>query len=111
MTIVNDNKMRLSRGDFGVPIPVELIPDCKDCEIDLLNSDRIRLEIQQDGEPLVVREKTWEELREAEAVLLLELTKEESESMMVGVYAWTVYLLRAQDMRMTLIRSALEVVE
>lgn len=111
MIIVNDNKMRLSRGDFGVMIPVELIPDCRDSEIDLLDSDVVRLEIQQDGVPLVVREKTWAELKETEAVMPLELTAEESESMPVGVYAWAVYLLRAQDMRMTLLRSALEVVE
>ena len=109
MVFVKDNKIRLTRGDYGVVLPVKLIPCCKQCCIDLLDTDIIHLEIQRNGDPVVVREVTWAEIKDT-AVLKLELTQAESDAMPVGVYAWTVILLRARDMRATLIRSVLEVI-
>lgn len=92
-----NNKIRTSRGDFGEVIPVELVACCNNCEIDLLDTDIIRLEIQKDEVPLVIRETTWATLKETDAVLPLVLTKEESEAMPIGVYSWTVFLKRAKD--------------
>lgn len=105
-----NNKIRTSRGDFGEVIPVELVACCSNCEIDLLDTDIIQLEIQKDEVPLVIRETTWAALKETDAILPLVLTKEESEAMPIGVYSWTVFLKRAKDMRVTLIRSVWEVI-
>lgn len=110
MAFAQNNKIRSSQGDYGVPIPVELVSCCGCCDIDLLDTDVLRLEVQKGDDVLVTREVTWEELRENNSVLALELTKEESDSMPVGVYVWTVLLFRAKDMRATLIRSVWEVI-
>ena len=110
MAFAQNNKIRTSQGDYGEVIPVELIACCQKCEIDLLDTDIIRLEVQKDEEVLVTRETTWAELKPQDATLMLALTQEESKAMPVGVYNWTVFLQRAQDMRVTLIRSVWEVV-
>lgn len=104
-----DNKMYMTRGDYGIPLPLQLTIRGGTCASGLLPTDIIILEICKGPKVLVSREKTWSSIMSAEGVFLLELSKEESLSLPLGVYTWRIQLRRGDLDLHTVIRSTLEV--
>lgn len=100
----------LTRGDYGIPLPIRLSAHCASCRESLLDGDVILLEISKGDTVYVSRQKTWEDLRLADGVMTLELTQKESQGMELGLYTWQVFWLRGQELRCRLLRSFLEVV-
>lgn len=103
------NRLVLTRGDYGVVLPVRLKPACEDCACDILETDKIAVEITRDGETLTKQTTPWSDVEANCGVLNVALTKEESEALDVGLYTWQVLLIRAGEVRNTLMRTVLEV--
>ncbi len=102
--------LHLTKGDYGIPLPIRISSHCASCQDSLLDGDEILLEISKGNRVYVRRRKAWEDLRLADGVMVLELTQEESESLEPGLYTWQVYWIRGQELRCRLLRSFLEVV-
>ncbi len=103
------NRLVLTRGDYGVVLPVRIKTTCEDCADDILGTDEIRVEITRDGEKLVQKTSLWSEVEANCGVLNVALEKAESEALDVGLYTWQVLLIRAGKVRNTLMRMVLEV--
>ncbi len=102
--------LHLTRGDYGIPLPIQITSHCASCRDSLLDGDEILLEISKGDRVYVSRRKAWEDLRLNDGVMVLELTQAESESLELGLYTWQIYWLRGQEIRCRLLRSLLEVV-
>lgn len=103
------NRLVLTRGDYGVVLPVRIKTACEDCADDIMGTDEIRVEITRDGETMVQQTALWSEAEANCGVLNVALTKEESEALDVGLYTWKVLLLRAGKVRNTRMSMVLEV--
>lgn len=103
-------KIIMTRGDYGIPLPIKVSAHCAACGDNLLEDDTILLEVTKGDAVYVCRRKTWGDLLACDGVMSLELTQEESDGMGLGVYSWRILWLRENELQMCLIRSLLEVV-
>lgn len=93
----------ISQGDFGAPLPFRLREHCEQCGSTLMSSDTVSLEISLGDVVLVSRVITWGTLATTDGVFNLSLTEEESLSLPVGLYTWSLRLLRFGSTRKTLL--------
>lgn len=109
--MLSDNgRLRMTRGDYGVPLRLHVIEHCRDCGDELEPDDRIRAEILREGRVLFAREASREDLEADDGVMELYLTAEEAVDMPLGLYAFRVLLLREGTVRNTLLASIVEVI-
>lgn len=103
-------RLRLTKGDYGVPLPIHLVPACEDCGTALCQTDVLRLTIERANTPLVVKNTTWGDVQGTGGYYILALTKEEADALDLGIYTWRVCLLRDGKVRHTFVTQTLEVV-
>lgn len=103
-------RLRLTKGDYGVPLPIQLMPACEACGTALCQSDVLRLTIERANTPLVVKDTTWGDVQGAGGYYILTLTKAETDALDLGIYTWRVFLLRNGEVRHTFVTQTLEVV-
>lgn len=106
----DNGRLRMTRGDYGVPLQLCVMERCRACGDELEPDDRIRAEILREGRALSAWEVAWEELKADGGVMELYLTAEEAAQMPLGFYAFRVLLLREGTVRNTLFASIVEVV-
>lgn len=99
----------LRRGDFGGGIPMHLKEHCADCADSLMSSDQIIFSITKGGKTLATQKTTWDKLKKQEGILLLSINEEQSKTLHLGLYGWTLQLLREGQSCMTLDSGILEV--
>ncbi len=102
-------KLIMTRGDYGIPVPIRVKQHCERCRDNLLDEDQIILQVYRGPCVKVERSITWSELRANEGVMELSLTEAESASLLLGVYYWRVVWYRPDEICNTLFRSVLEV--
>lgn len=100
----------MTKGDYGVPLPIHLASHCESCAETLLPTDVLRVTIERAGYPLVTKQTTWDSVQAAEGYYTISLTKNESDGLDFGLYTWRVRLLRSGELRHTLVTETLEVV-
>lgn len=103
-------RLRMTRGDYGVPLMLHVIEHCQCCGEELEPDDVIRVEILRGGQALFAQEATYADLEEDNGILELLLTPEEASIMPLGLYTFQVLLIRAGEVRNTLLTSILEVI-
>lgn len=103
-------RLRMSRGDYGIPLTIHLAAHCKACEDDLLPTDEIRLSVEQGGTKIISRSTTWGSVEADDGRYTITLTKDETKKLHVGLYTWRVKLIRAGLVRHTLVADTLEVI-
>lgn len=103
-------RLRLTKGDFGVPLPICLTPHCKVCGEELVDTDVVRLTVERGGIALVTQETTWGTIQAADGYCTFALTADEAQLLDWGLYTWRICLLRDGELRNTLVTDTLEVV-
>lgn len=99
----------LTKGDFGVLLPIQVKTTCESCASTIQGTDVLQLEVCKGDQVCVIRELPWAQVQAAEGIFVLELTQQESEQLEVGVYVWRLKLRREGEFQNTLLRSTLEV--
>lgn len=108
--LANGTTLKMTRGDYGVPVPIRVRPHCAACDGSFLDDDTILLEVTKGGKVFVRRRETWGDIQAHDGFMTLELTQEESQGMALGVYSWRLLWLREGEVQNCLIRALLEVV-
>lgn len=105
-----EGRLRMRRGNYGVPLTLHVIEHCQECAEELEPEDIIRAEMLRGGRSVFVREETMEDLEASDGMMELYLTPEEAEQIELGLYAFQVLLLREGEVRNTLMETVMEVV-
>lgn len=104
-----DGRLRMTRGDYGVSLSLHITEHCEACGSSLDPEDVIRAELLREGRSVFCREASYKEITEDDGMMELSLTKEEAETISLGLYAFRVVLLRGGQINNTLLASILEV--
>lgn len=103
MICSDGNTVRMTRGDFGIPLPIRVTECCVDCVDGLLDEDVLRVTVARGDMVYVTREKAFGALQGDSGTWVLTLTEDEAKAMPPGRYRWSVALLRAGVLRNTLL--------
>lgn len=107
---LDGNRIVMTRGDYGVVLPVRVHPECETCAGDINDGDEVWVEIVRDGAVLVRRTAQWFVAQAADGTINVALSQAESETLGVGLYTLQVLLVREGEIRNTLMRTVLEVI-
>lgn len=110
MFLAHGLKLRMTQGDFGIPISIHLKAHCESCGEQLFPTDVIRLVIERANTPLVTKEATWETVQACDGYFKFSLTEQETGGLDYGLYTWRACIVRESEVRNTLVTDTLEVV-
>lgn len=105
-----NGRLRMTRGDYGVPLTLHVIEHCKECGEDLEPDDRICAALLRSGREVFSRKSSIEEVEGNDGLMELYFSKEEAAAINLGLYAFRVLLLRDGEVHNTLLTTILEVV-
>lgn len=108
--MLHNGRLRMTRGDYGVPLTLHVIKHCEECGGDLEPDDVIRATLLRSGKEIFSRESSIEELKGEEGLMELYFKKEETAAIDLGLYTFRVLLLRDGEVHNTLLTTILEVV-
>lgn len=103
-------RLRLTKGDYGIPLSVHLAPHCDDCGEDMLPTDELELVVERSGVPLITKRTTWERVLGNDGYYTIAFDEDEARGLNTGLYTWRVRLVRDGEVRHTLVTDTLEVV-
>lgn len=110
MFLANGTRLKMTRGDYGVTVPIRVKSHCGACESNISSDDQIILQVIKGDCVKVSKVVTWKNLQEADGIFQLEFSKEESAALDLGVYAWRLVWYRPGEICHSLLRSVMEVV-
>lgn len=108
--MLHEGRLRMTRGDYGIPLILHIIEHCKECLDDLEPSDVVRAEILKNGIAVYTKENSLEDLEATDGMMEIYLTPQEAEGIDLGLYAFRVNLIREGQIHNTLLSSILEVI-
>lgn len=99
--------VRMTRGDYGVPLPIRVREACADCADGLMENDELRFIVARGAGEFLWRKTTLCEVETNSGIWPVTLTKDEADAMPPGRYRWSIALLRDGVLRNTLLGPAL----
>lgn len=110
MSQSHETRLRLTKGDYGIPLSIYLAPHCSNCGAELLPADLIVFIVERAERPLISKSTTWRDVTTAGGYYTLSMDKAEADELDVGLYTWRIRLVRNGVVRHTLATDTLEVV-
>lgn len=110
MALPRGHLLRLTKGDYGIPLSVHLMSCCDTCNDDLSPTDEIHLIIERGGKTLIKKKTTWAAVKADDGYFTNVITADEAKLLDCGLYTWRIRVLRKGEIRRTLLTDTLEVV-
>lgn len=103
-------RLKLTKGDYGIPLTIHLAAHCEACGGDIQPTDEIELVVERRGVPVIIRKTTWKRVLADEGYYTIAFGEEAVKRLHMGLYTWRVRLVRDGEVRHTLVTDTLEVV-